>query len=162
LLALAAGAAILTAWLARSRLGYQWLAVREDQQAAVSLGINAFRIKMIAVLISSAMTAVGGTVLAFYYNNLFPAQAFDIGRSIEMILAPIIGGLGTIFGPVVGAFILTPLGEGLIALTQKIGLDAPGTKAVFYGLILMVIITVRPDGVWPWLKRLLGLGEMPP
>jgi len=156
-LVLMTGAAILTALLARSRLGYQWLAVREDEPAALALGIDAFRVKMIAVVISSGMTAVGGVVIAFYYNNLFPAQAFDIGRSIEMILAPIIGGLGTIFGPVIGAFILTPLGEGLIALTEKFGIDAPGAKAVCYGLILMAIITLRPDGVWPWLKRLAGL-----
>lgn len=153
---LAAGATFLTAWLARSRIGYQWLAVREDQKAALSLGIDASRAKMIAVLISSSMTAVGGVFLTFYYNSLFPAQAFDIGRSIEIILAPIIGGLGTIFGPIVGAFILTPLGEGLIALTAKFGIDLPGTKAVFYGLTLMIIITLRPDGVWPWLKRVLG------
>jgi branched-chain amino acid transport system permease protein len=158
-LALAVGATILTAWLAHSRIGYQWLAVRDDQDAALSLGINVFRAKMIAVLISASMTAVGGVFLAFYYNSLFPAQAFDIGRSIEMILAPIIGGLGTIFGPIIGAFILTPLGEGLIALTEKIGINAPGAKAVFYGLALMIIITLRPDGVWPWLKRLLGLTE---
>jgi branched-chain amino acid transport system permease protein len=158
-LALAAAATVLTAWLARSRIGFQWLAVREDQQAALALGIDAFRVKMIAVLISAAMTSVGGVLLAFYYNNLFPAQAFDINRSIEIILAPIIGGLGTIFGPVVGAFILTPLGEILIALTGSLGLNAPGAKAVFYGLTLMIIISLRPNGVWPWLKRLLGLAE---
>jgi len=159
-LALAATATVLIAWLARSRIGYQWLAVREDQQAAMALGINAFRVKMIAVIISAGMTAVGGVLLAFYYNNLFPAQAFDINRSIEIILAPIIGGLGTIFGPVVGAFILTPLGEVLIALTGSLGLNAPGAKAVFYGLTLMVIISLRPIGVWPWLKQLLGLAEI--
>jgi branched-chain amino acid transport system permease protein len=159
-LALAAAATVLTAWLARSRIGYQWLAVREDQEAALALGINAFRVKMIAVLISSGMTAVGGVLLAFYSNNLFPAQAFDISRSIEIILAPIVGGLGTIFGPIVGAFILTPLGEGLIALTASVGLNTPGAKAVFYGLTLMVIITLRPNGVWPWLKNLLGLAEI--
>jgi branched-chain amino acid transport system permease protein len=159
--ALAVGAAVLTAWLSRSRLGYQWLAVREDQMAALSLGVDAFRAKMIAVLISASMTAIGGVMLTFYYNSLFPAQAFDIGRSIEIILAPIIGGLGTIFGPIVGAFILTPLGEGLIALTAKFGIDVPGTKAVFYGLTLMIIISLRPDGVWPWLKRLLGLEAKP-
>ncbi|MGA2893385.1 MAG: branched-chain amino acid ABC transporter permease [Xanthobacteraceae bacterium] len=158
-LALAAAAAVLTAWLARSRIGFQWLAVREDEQAALALGINAFRVKMIAVLISSSMTAIGGVLIAFYYNNLFPAQAFDIGRSIEIILAPVIGGLGTIFGPIVGAFILTPLGEGLIALTASLGINVPGAKAVFYGLTLMAIISLRPDGVWPWLKRLLGLTE---
>jgi branched-chain amino acid transport system permease protein len=156
-LALACGATALTAWLARSRLGYQWIAIREDQRAAMALGIDVFRAKMIAVLISAAMTAVGGVMLAFYYNSLFPAQAFDISRSIEMILGPVVGGLGTIFGPIVGAFILTPLGESLIAVTDKLGIGVPGVKAVFYGLTLMIIISLRPDGVWPWLKRLIGL-----
>jgi len=159
---LAAGGVVLAARLARSRLGYHWLAVREDERAARSLGIDAFRAKMTAVLVSSGMTAVGGVFYAFYYNNLFPGQIFDIGRSIELLLAPIVGGLGTVFGPVVGAFILTPLGEGLIALTQRLGIDAPGVKAIFYGLTLVVIIYVRPSGVWPWLARLLGVGGRAP
>ena len=158
-LALAAGATWLMAALRRSPLGYRWLAVREDAQAASALGIDIFRARMAAMLISSSMTAVGGVFYAFYYRNLFPAQVFDIGRSIELILAPIVGGLGTVFGPVVGAFILTPLGEGLIAVTERIGLDAPGTKAVFYGMALMAIIWLRPNGVWPWLAGLIGLKE---
>jgi len=161
-LLLAAGGVMLAARLARSRLGYHWLAVREDETAARALGIDAFRAKMSAVLISSAMTAVGGVFYAFYYNNLFPAQIFDIGRSIELILAPIVGGLGTVFGPVVGAFILTPLGEGLIAATETLGINAPGVKAVFYGLTLMAIISFRPSGVWPWLARILGVAERKP
>ena len=156
-LALAAGATLLTAWLSRSPLGYRFLAVREDAEAARALGINVFHVRIAAVMISAAMTAVGGVFYAFYYNNLFPAQIFDISRSIELILAPIIGGLGTIFGPVIGAFILTPLGETLTAATEKLGINVPGTKAVFYGLTLMVIIFVRPSGVWPWLARMFGL-----
>jgi branched-chain amino acid transport system permease protein len=161
-LLLAAGGVVLAARLARSRLGYHWVAVREDEQAARSLGIDAFRAKMTAVLVSSGMTAVGGVFYAFYNNNLFPGQIFDIGRSIELLLAPIVGGIGTVFGPVVGAFILTPLGEGLIALTQKLGIDAPGVKAIFYGLTLVAIIYLRPSGVWPWLARLLGLAGRAP
>ncbi|HKM88312.1 MAG TPA: branched-chain amino acid ABC transporter permease [Xanthobacteraceae bacterium] len=156
-LLLAAAAVVLTALLARSRLGYQWLAVREDQEAARAVGIDVFQAKMLAVVLSAAMTAVGGVFYAFYYGNLFPAQVFDIGRSIELIMAPIVGGLGTVFGPVVGAFLLTPVGELLIALTSKLGFDHPGAKAVFYGLILMVIIVLRPTGIWPWLARVLGL-----
>lgn len=156
-LALAAGGVLLAASLRRSRIGYQWLAVREDQEAARSLGIDVFRAKMIAMLISSSMTAVGGVFYAFYYRNLFPAQVFDIGRSIELILAPIIGGLGTVFGPVIGAFILTPLGETLIAAVETFGFDAPGTKSVVYGLALMTIIYALPNGVWPFLSRLLRL-----
>jgi branched-chain amino acid transport system permease protein len=156
-LALATGAAALTAKLRRSPLGYRWLAVREDAEAARALGINVFRARMAAILISSSMTAVAGVFYAFYYRNLFPAQVFDISRSIELILAPIIGGLGTVFGPIVGALILTPLGEMLIGVTERLGLNAPGTKAVFYGLTLMIIIWLRPNGVWPWLAGVLGI-----
>ena len=161
-LLLAAGGVVLTARLARSRLGYHWLAIREDEIAASALGIDVFRAKMTAVLVSSGMTAVGGVFYAFYYNNLFPAQVFDTSRSIELILAPIVGGIGTVFGPVIGAFILTPLGEGLITLTEKLGIDAPGVKAVFYGLTLMAIIFFRPSGVWPWLARIIGIAGRAP
>jgi len=156
-LALAAGAALLAALLRRSPLGYRWLAVREDPQAAQALGINIMRARMAAILISSGMTSVGGVFYGFYYRNLFPAQVFDIGRSIELILAPIIGGLGTVFGPIVGALILTPLGEGLIAATERLGVNVPGVKATFYGLTLMAIIWLLPNGVWPWLAGLLRL-----
>jgi branched-chain amino acid transport system permease protein len=156
-LALAVGAVVLVALIERSRLGYQWRAVREDEIAARALGIDAFAVKMAAVIISSAMTAVGGVFYAFYYNNLFPSQVFDISRSIELILAPIVGGPGTVFGPVIGAFVLTPLGEGLIAITGRFGINAPGVKAVFYGILLIVIISAMPSGVWPRLAGLFGL-----
>jgi len=158
-LALATAATILVARLRQSPLGYRWLAVREDPQAAQAAGINIFRARMMAMLISSGMTAVGGVFYGFYYRNLFPSQVFDIGRSIELILAPIIGGLGTVFGPIVGAIILTPLGVGLTCLVQELGLNAPGTKAIFYGITLMIIISLQPNGVWPWLARRLGLGR---
>lgn len=157
-LLLAGASVLLVAALSRSRLGYYWLAVREDEVAARALGVDTFRAKMTAVLMSSGMTAVGGVFYAFYYNDLFPAQVFDMTRSIELILAPIVGGLGTVFGPVIGAFVLTPMGEALIALTGKLGIDLPGLKAVFYGATLMLIIYARPNGIWPWLAHKLGVG----
>jgi branched-chain amino acid transport system permease protein len=153
-LALAAGSVLLVALLARSRLGYQWRAVREDEAAAQALGINAFAVKMAAVVISSAMTAIGGVFYAFYNNNLFPSQVFEMSRSIELILAPIVGGLGTVFGPVVGAFLLTPLGEGLTAAMERLGVNAPGAKTIFYGAILIAIVSLMLSGVWPRLAAL--------
>ena len=159
-LAMMVVAFVVCALLRRSKLGHAWLAVREDAEAARALGIDVFRAKMAAVIVSSAMTAVAGVVYAFYQNNLFPSQTFDIARSIEMILAPIIGGLGTLFGPILGAFILTPLGQLLIALVEKIaGRAIPGVNLVFYGAALMVIIWYAPNGVWPWLKKKLGIPE---
>ncbi len=159
---MAAAGVVIAALLSRARIGFQWLAVREDEIAARALGINTFRAKMKAVLVSSGMTAVGGVFYAFYNNSLFPAQVFDIGRSIELILAPIVGGLGTIFGPVIGAFILTPLGEILITAIDRIGINAPGVKAVFYGLLLMIIISVVPNGVWPWIVQRFALVKRQP
>ncbi len=145
--------------LLRSRMGYFWQAIREDEPAARALGINAFRYKMIAVVISAGMTSLAGVFFAFFYNNLFPEQVFHISRSIEMILAPIIGGVGTLFGPILGAVILTGLSETMHEILHLLGVDVPGAKAVFYGICLLVVIVALPDGVWPWLSRRLGLSE---
>ena len=157
MLALTVAAFALCHVLLKSRVGYYWLAIREDEVAARSLGIDTFRYKMYAVVISAGMTAVAGVFFAFYYNNLFPEQIFHISRSIEIILGPIIGGAGTLVGPIVGAFLLTGLAETMWEFLRAIGLDAPGTRQVFYGLVLLAIIIVQPAGVWPWLARLIGL-----
>ena len=157
ILALTVAAFLLCHVLLRSRVGYYWQAIREDEAAARALGIDTFRYKMYAVVISAGMTSVAGVFFAFYYNNLFPEQVFSIGRSIEIILGPMIGGAGTLAGPIVGAFLLTGLAETMWELLRAVGLDAPGTRQVFYGLVLLVIIIVQPAGVWPWLARLIGL-----
>jgi branched-chain amino acid transport system permease protein len=83
---------------------------------------------------------------------------FSIGRSIEIILGPIIGGIGTLFGPILGAFVLTGLAEVLRAAMAALGVDMPGATQVFYGLCLLVVVVALPDGVWPPLARRLGLG----
>ncbi|MGA7489536.1 MAG: branched-chain amino acid ABC transporter permease [Xanthobacteraceae bacterium] len=157
MLALTAAAFVLCHVLLKSRVGYYWQAIREDEVAARSLGIDTFRYKMYAVTISAGMTAVAGVFFAFYYNNLFPEQVFGISRSIELILGPIIGGIGTLFGPIVGAFLLTGLSEMMQELLGMLGLDAPGAKQVFYGVCLLVVVLALPDGIWPWLARKLGL-----
>jgi branched-chain amino acid transport system permease protein len=148
--------------LLRSRIGYYWLAIREDEQAARSLGINTFRCKMAAVVISAGMTAVAGVFFAFFYNNLFPEQVFHISRSIELILGPIIGGIGTLFGPIIGAFLLTGLSELMQSALATFGLDVPGAKQVFYGICLLGVVMALPEGVWPRLAAKLGLTQHKP
>jgi branched-chain amino acid transport system permease protein len=143
----------------KSRLGYYCLAIREDEQAARASGINTFRYKMYAVMISAGMTSFAGVFYAFYYNNLFPEQVFSIGRSIEIILAPLVGGVGTLIGPVFGAFVLQALAEGLHAVLDNFGIDIPGIKHVFFGVVLLVVVLVLPEGIWPWIARRLGLAE---
>jgi branched-chain amino acid transport system permease protein len=142
--------------LLHSRIGYFWLAIREDEEAARSVGIDTFRYKMVAVVISATMTSFAGVIYAFYYNNLFPEQVFHISRSIEIILGPIVGGVGTLFGPILGAFVLTGLAETLTTILGAVGVDIPGAKQVFYGICLLLVIMATPDGIWPWLSRLLG------
>ena len=159
MLALTAAAFALCHVLLRSRTGYYWQAIREDEEAARSLGINTFRYKMIAVVISGSMPALAGVFFAFYYNNLFPEQVFHISRSIEIILGPIIGGIGAPFGPIVGAFLLTGASELMQNVLIAIGLDVPGAKQVFYGVALLLIIIVLPGGVWPWLAARLRLSK---
>lgn len=147
----------LCAWMVRSRIGYYWQAIRENEEAAQALGINTFRYKLIAVVISAAMTSIAGVFFAFYYNNLFPEQIFHISRSIEIILGPIIGGLGTLFGPILGAALLTVLADGITELLAVLGWEIPGIKQVFYGIVLLAVVMFLPHGVWPMLARKLGL-----
>ena len=155
ILTLTAMAFLLCAWLLRSRAGYCWQAIRENEEAAQALGINTFRWKLLAVAISAAMTALAGVFQAFYYNNLFPEQVFNIARSVEIILGPIIGGIGTLFGPVIGAALLTLLADGATEVVGALGWDVPGVKQLIYGIALFIIVVFVPHGIWPHLARKL-------
>src|SRR6185436_10765655 len=159
ILFLAAAALASCALLLKSKAGYYWQAIRENEEAAQALGINTFRWKMLAVAISSAMTSISGVFFAFYYNNLFPEQVFNISRSIEIILGPVIGGVGTLFGPILGAVVLTVLADGITELLAALGWEFPGVKQVFYGIVLLAVIMFLPHGIWPALARKLGVGR---
>jgi branched-chain amino acid transport system permease protein len=155
ILGLAAAAFALSAWLLRSRAGYYWQAIRENEDAAQALGINTFHWKILAITISSAMTAIAGVFSAFYYGNLFPEQIFNMSRSIEIMLGPIIGGIGTLFGPILGAALLTLVAESTTEVVAALGWETPGIKQLIYGIVLFVVIVLLPHGVWPALARKL-------
>ena len=163
------GTLILCRRLLRSKLGYYWQAIRDDQEAAEASGINIFRYKMYAVLFSSGIAGVAGVFIAFYNNNLFPDSTFGIERSIELTLAPIVGGVGSLFGPIFGAIILTPLGEALTAIIDGLkeeGIIDPkakldGLKLLVWGLFVTLIVLFRPAGLWPWFRDLLHLTRKP-
>ena len=157
ILFLSGAALALCTWLLRTKAGYYWQAIRENEEAAQALGINTFRWKMLAVAISSAMTSISGVFFAFYYNNLFPEQVFNISRSIEIILGPVIGGVGTLFGPILGAVVLTALSDGLTEMLAALGWEIPGIKQVFYGVVLLAVIMFLPNGIWPALAKRLRL-----
>ncbi|RPH60958.1 MAG: branched-chain amino acid ABC transporter permease [Burkholderiales bacterium] len=155
-LALAVGGFLLSAWLLRGRLGFYFRAIRDNEEAARASGVDTFRYKMYAVQISAGMTALAGVFFAFYYNNLFPEQIFNIGRSIEIMLAPIVGGVGTLFGPILGAAVLTLLAEGIDEALSLAGHEIPGAKQILYGIALGLSIMFMPHGIWPAIARRLG------
>ncbi len=92
-------------------------------------------------------------------TTCFPSKCFTFSRSIEIILGPIVGGVGTLFGPILGAFVLTGLAETLTSALAALGIDLPGAKQVFYGICLLLVITALPEGVWPWVCKRIGLAE---
>ncbi len=157
MLALTAGALALCARLVDSRAGYYWRAIRENEDAAQALGVHVFRWKLLAVAISAGMTAISGVFFAFYDNNLFPEQIFNTGRSIEIILGSVIGGVGTLFGPILGAALLTLLSEGVTLALAVLGWEVPGAKQVVYGVVLLGVVVFLPHGIWPPLARRLGI-----
>jgi branched-chain amino acid transport system permease protein len=156
-LVLCGGTFALCRWLLRGRAGFYWQAIRENEDAARALGIHTLRWKLLAVAVSAAITGVAGVFFAFYYNSLFPEQVFHMSRSIEIILAPVIGGVGTLVGPVLGAALLTLLGDFSTELLNALGTEIPGVKQVIYGCVLLIVVWYLPHGVWPSLSRALGL-----
>lgn len=138
---------VLLGWLRGSRLGFVWRALRDDEAAARALGVRALQHKMGACALSAGMTAVGGALFAHLNGVTFPDTMMGMGLSIQIIVGPILGGLGTVFGPLVGAALVVPLGEVTGALGERLGVA--GLNTVAYGLCLIGLMALLPGGVWP-------------
>ncbi len=132
----------------RSKLGYYLQAIREDQDAAHSLGIPPTRSKNAALGISAACTALVGSFAAFYVGFIEPQQVFGIDVSIQMVLIAIIGGIGTVAGPVLGAVILVLISEGLRTTVAQAHL-------LVYGVLVILVILVMPDGFLGFISQRL-------
>lgn len=126
-----------------NRIGSYFKAIRENEEAAETLGVNTFKYKMAAMAISSFLTAMGGTFYVQYYLTIDEEAAFGVAVSIEILLGPIIGGAGTVFGPILGAGILECLSEGSRNLLGPYS----GVHLMLYGAILIVVIIFLPKGI---------------
>jgi branched-chain amino acid transport system permease protein len=160
-----------------SKLGYYLQAIREDQDAAHSLGINLSFFKNVALAISAVFTSLSGVFYGLYIGFIDPASVLGIDLSVQMVLICIIGGIGTNFGPVVGALLLVPLSEALRAnLLSKLLFSAGLVKessrlggflkenlahahVLIYGILVVVVILFMPDGVLGFAKKLLARSE---
>jgi branched-chain amino acid transport system permease protein len=140
---LAAGLAI-TYWIERSWVGYYLVAIGEDEDAAEAIGVNALQIKRNIYMLSAFLTALAGTFYVQYIYFIDPETAFSFNVSVEAALVSIVGGIGTLWGPVVGTVLL----ESTSALLQSwLGSGLGGVQLTLYSLILMAVILWQPNGL---------------
>jgi branched-chain amino acid transport system permease protein len=138
-----------TAWLRGSRLGAWLVAIREDEDAAEAIGIDTVRAKVLTLAHSAALAGLGGGFYAVYFRYVDPDAVCNLGLSMEMVFIAMVGGLGTVAGPLAGAVFLTALGE---LVRERFG----SGHLVVYGLFMMLVIRFMPDGIWGRVRRLLA------
>jgi len=140
--ALAALSIAIAIWLTRSRFGARLAAIRENEDAARALGIDTFREKVKVLALSGALAGAGGCFYAQYFLYIDPSVTFGVDKSVEMLLVAMIGGAGTVYGPLIGALLLTLVGEWTRAVT-----DAQGLSLIIYGALLVAVIGFLPNGL---------------
>ena len=143
ILALLAASMVIAQLVQRSRFGAWLIAVRENEDAAMALGVDAFAIKLGAIVLSAAITAAAGCFYVQYFLFIDSSIAYGTWISIEALLSPIIGGVGTVFGALVGALVVKSLGEGAKLVTG----DVPGLDLMIYGAALILVIRFAPRGL---------------
>jgi len=149
ILAMALGAVWITRRLERSKLGYALRAIRENEDAAEAAGVDALGMKLRAMALSSFLTALGGTFYAQYFAYIDPTITFGPAVSIQGLLQAIVGGAGTVLGPLLGAFVLTPVSElSRAAIRGRAGVDV-----MIYGIVLILVISFLPNGIMGWVRR---------
>jgi branched-chain amino acid transport system permease protein len=137
----------------RSHLGYYFRAIKDEPDAARSLGVSLTRYKLVALALSSFLAALGGSLYAQKELYIDPASVLHTGLSIKMALVSILGGVGTLFGPVVGAAALTLIEEGSRTL---FGGSGRGTDLIVYATIIIAIAVWKPSGLIGWAKELVA------
>jgi branched-chain amino acid transport system permease protein len=142
-LALVVLAMLATAWLRHSRFGAQLQAVRDNEDAARAIGVDPFRIKLLAIIVSAAFMGAGGAFYVQVFQYIDPSLAFGPSSSVEALVAAIVGGMGTLWGPVLGAAVLHLLAE----LTRNMFGQLPGLNMVVYGSVLVLMVMFVPRGL---------------
>ena len=143
ILALVGISLVIARLIERSRFGAWLIAVRENEDAARALGVDASTVKTVAMVISAAITAAAGCFYAQYFLFVDSGIAYGTWISVEALLTPIIGGVGTVFGPLLGALVVKTLSEGAKLLAG----DAPGLDLIIYGAVLVLVIWIMPRGL---------------
>jgi len=164
---IAFGLFLLVLWVSwyvrKSRVGHYLIAIREREDAALAVGIHAVRMKILAAVISAMLTSIIGTFHITYLTFVDPSSAFSLELSIQIAMFALIGGLGTVIGPIAGTFLVLPIAELARGWLSSVG---NGMHGLIYGLILVAVVLTIPHGlagafgptVERWLSRLPYLG----
>ena len=131
-------------WIEKNRFGYYLVAVREDQEAAESIGVNSTIVKLLAMAVSAFLTGLCGAFFVQYNFRVDPPMVMSLSMSMTFVLITILGGAGTIFGPLLGALILIPLQEYSRALWGGLG---GGIDLIIFGIIIVVVVVRQPRGI---------------
>ena len=142
-LAMVIVALLVTAWLRHSRFGAYLQAVRDNEDAARAVGVDPFRVKLAAIALSAALMGAGGAFYVQVFQYIDPGIAYGPGTSVEALVAAIVGGMGTLWGPVLGALALHLLAD----VTRNLFGQLPGINMVIYGVVLVLIMMFMPRGV---------------
>lgn len=153
-----AGVLALTAWLARGRLGARMVAVRENEDAARALGVDVLRTKLIAIALSGAITAAAGCLYVQNFLYLDANIAYGTWISVEVLIAAILGGAGTVLGPVIGALALHGVGEIAKIALHGVSGPVPGVDLILFGVLLILGVAFLPTGVMGGMRRILRRG----
>jgi branched-chain amino acid transport system permease protein len=127
-------------WIAHSRFGYGLIAIREDEDAAASIGVNTTLYKVAAFALAGFFSALAGGVHAYWITFIDPASSFDITLNVKMIIMAVFGGPGSVLGPILGAVVLSAISE---VLSSKISTVA----SLFFGLVIVAAVALMPRGV---------------
>jgi len=136
-------AMLATSWLRHSRFGAQLQAVRDNEDAARAIGVDPWSVKLGAITLSAAFMGAGGAFYVQVFQYIDPGLAFGPVSSVEALVAAIVGGMGTLWGPVLGAAVLHLLGE----LTRNLFGQLPGLNMIVYGSVLVLIVMFVPRGL---------------
>lgn len=150
--ALAAAATVLVLAVRRSRTGIRLLAIKGDESAAVALGIGANRLKLALFCASAAVAGLAGAVHGLFTASLYPDVVFSVDVSLVALAVPLIGGVATAGGPVVGAVLY-------VGINELLRIFAPSLNLVILGALLLAVILFMPSGLVPYLARRLGQGR---
>jgi len=131
-------------WMERHRIGYYLRAVREGQETAEALGVDSTKTKLAAMAVSAALAALCGAFFAQYNYRVDPPMVMSLDMSMKFVLVTILGGSGTLFGPLLGAAVLVPLQEYTRAIWGGIG---GGVDLIIFGLLIILVVVKQPKGI---------------